>query len=147
MDRNAKRRKRYAEMPQEKQEDLLRRRREGNAARKKNITLPSPVPGSGTRLLERRRATGVQQTTSTTVGTVVYSDASASQCPAPGQRDSVEQDIIAIDAHGLASFADSISRMPNASEIAISSLSGLPAVPTQAANTGMSASLFCSAAI
>ena len=32
MDRNAKRRKRYAEMPQEKKEDLLRRRREANAS-------------------------------------------------------------------------------------------------------------------
>ncbi|XP_027120568.1 uncharacterized protein [Coffea arabica] len=136
MDRNAKRRKRYAEMPQEKKEDLLRCRREANAARKKNVTLPPPFPGSETRLLKRRRATGVQQTASTTVGTVVCSDASASQCPAPGQSDFVEQDRVAIDAHGLTSLADSISSTPNASEIAISSLSGLPAVPTQAANTG-----------
>ncbi|XP_071921822.1 uncharacterized protein [Coffea arabica] len=43
MDKNAKRRKRYAEMPHEQKAALLRRRRERNASKKRGTTVPCSV--------------------------------------------------------------------------------------------------------
>ena len=94
MDRNAKRRKRYAEMPperkkellrcqraasacryaqmpQEKKDDLLRRRREANASKKKNIppSVSDSVPNSG--ISNRKRPASTPQTPLAPAGTVL----------------------------------------------------------------------------
>ena len=40
MDKNARHRKRYAEMPEHEKADLLRHRRDANAAKKKRLSVP-----------------------------------------------------------------------------------------------------------
>ena len=41
MDRNARRRKQYAEMPEHEKADRLRRRRDANSAKKRRLSLPA----------------------------------------------------------------------------------------------------------
>ena len=121
MDRNAKRRQRYAEMPPEKKDGLLRRRREANAAKKKNMALAPSGPGPTARLSKRKRGADVQEAASPGIHTGVRVSAGSdqpcsayranvgtSQCPPPKQSSFADPANVTLGGH-RASLPGSVS--------------------------------------
>ncbi|CDP15131.1 unnamed protein product [Coffea canephora] len=125
-------------MPREQKEDLLRRRREANATRKKNKQLPASGPTSATRLLHRRCGTDVEQVTSPHEGSPVCPDAPNNQCPPPTQKNFVAPAKGAQYGNAVVSLPSSAPRAPNTTEADVSVLAGLPAVPAHSANASKS---------